>query len=186
MEDLIIVDLYWQRSEEAITESNEKYGTYCHTIANNILENHQDSEECVNGTWLQSWNAMPPQRPNKLSAFFAKITRNLAINRFHERKAEKRGGGRAQVAMDELSECIASSSDTEGEFSRKELEKDINRFLHSLPKRDCDIFMNRYFFVETTRNIASQFNMKESNILLILSCTRKKLRDFLKEEGYTI
>ena len=186
MEDSKIIDLYWQRSEKAITESNEKYGAYCHRIANNILENHQDSEECVNGTWLNSWKAMPPQRPNKLSAFFAKITRNLAINRFNERTAEKRGGGKAQVAMDELQECIASSSDTEDEFSRKELEKDINRFLKSLTKRDCDIFMNRYFFLETTGSIAEHFTMKESNVLLILSRTRKKLKDFLKKEGYII
>ena len=186
LEDIQIIDLYWQRSESAIAASNEKYGAYCHAVANNILENHEDSEECVSDTWLHSWNAMPPQRPNRLAAFFAKITRNLAINRFNARSTEKRGGGRAQQAMDELGECLASSSDTEAEFSRAELERDVNRFLNTLPQRDCDIFMNRYFFVESTSVIAERYDIKESNVLLILSRTRKKLRGFLQKEGYVI
>jgi len=186
MDDRNIIELYWQRSEEAIRESDRKYGAYCHVIAHNILESREDSEECVNDTWLRAWNAMPPQRPDRLAAFFGKITRRLAIDRFRERRAQRRGGGQAELAIDELNECVASHSDTEAEFSRLELEKALSCFLRSLPRRDCDIFLRRYFFVSDTGAIAAEYGMKESNVLLILSRTRGKLKTFLRKEGYEI
>jgi len=111
MEDIRIVELYWQKNEDAIKESNGKYGAYCFAIANNILHNKEDSEECVNDTWLNAWNAIPPQKPTKLQLFLAKITRNLSFNRFNARFAEKRGGGEITLVLDELAECIASESD---------------------------------------------------------------------------
>lgn len=184
LEDSEIVALFWARSEDAIAAANGKYGAYCYTVAHNILTSHEDSEECVSDTWLRAWNAIPPQRPGRLAAFFAKITRNLAINRSREQSAEKRGGGALQLALDELSECVASSHDVEREYSRMELERDINRFLRALPARECDVFMSRYFFVEPTETIARRYGMRQSNVYLILSRTRGKLRKFLLEEGY--
>lgn len=184
MEDSEIVALFCARREEAIAAANGKYGAYCYTVAHNILTSHEDSEECVSDTWLHAWNAIPPQRPGKLAAFFAKITRNLAINTARRKSAEKRGGGALQLALDELSECVASGRDVETEYSRMELERDIDRFLHSLPARECDVFLSRYFFLEPTETIARRYGMRQSNIYLILSRTRKKLRDYLLKEGY--
>ncbi len=186
MEDSKIVELYWQRNETAIGATEEKYGPYCHTVAFNILESMEDSEECVNDTWLRAWNAMPPQRPALLSAFLAKITRNLAINRLHERRAAKRGGGQAQLAIAELDECVAGSDSVEAEFDRRELERDISRFLRGLPRREREIFLRRYFFVESSGDIAARFRIRESGVLVILSRTRKKLRAFLQKEGYIL
>lgn len=184
MEDAEIVALFWARSEEAIKAADGKYGAYCYTVAHNILTSHEDSEECVSDTWLHAWNAMPPQRPGRLAAFLAKITRNLAINTARRKSAEKRGSGALQLALEELSECVASNRDVETEYSRRELEREIDRFLHSLPARECDIFLSRYFFVEPTETIARRYGMRQSNVHLILSRTRKKLRDFLVKEGY--
>ena len=112
MEDSRIVELYWQKNADAIKETDSKYGAYCFAIADNILHNEEDSEECVNDTWLNAWNAMPPQRPTKLRLFLAKITRNLSFNRFQAQGAKKRGGGEINLVLDELAECIAHESNT--------------------------------------------------------------------------
>lgn len=186
MEDAKIIELYWQRSEEAIGESDRKYGAYCRTVAGNILADVRDREECVNDTWLRAWNAMPPQRPRRLSAFFGKIARRLAIDRFRERTAEKRGGGAVPQAIEELEECVASPSGTEAEFSRRELERDLSDFLRGLPRRDREVFLGRYFSLCSTAELARKFGLRENNVLLILSRTRKKLRVFLEKEGYVL
>jgi len=184
MEDSEIVELYWRRSEQAIRESSSKYGSYCLSIANNILSNLQDSEECVNSTWLNAWNAIPPQRPNRLSAFFAKITRNLSINKLKARTAEKRSGNEATLAIDELNECLSASDNVETEYQRNELGEKISIFLHTLPERECNMFIRRYFYVQPIGEIAAHYHLKESNVLVILSRTRKKLRLYLQKEGY--
>ena len=121
MEDSQIVELYWQKSADAISETANKYGAYCFTIAENILHNTEDSEECVNDTWLHAWNAMPPQRPSVLRMFLAKITRNLSFDRFHAQTAEKRGGGEIPLVLDELAECLASKTDVEAAYEDREL-----------------------------------------------------------------
>lgn len=184
MEDNEIIELYWRRSEQAIRESNTKYGSYCLSIANHILSNPQDSEECVNSTWLNAWNAIPPQRPSRLSAFFAKITRNLSINKLKARTAEKRSGNEVTVAIDELNECLPASDNVEAEYQRKELGEQISRFLRTLPERECNMFIRRYFYVQPVGEIAKHYRLKESNVLVILSRTRKKLRFYLLREGY--
>ena len=120
MKDNQIIELYWSRDENAIRETNQKYGNYCFTVADNILHNREDSDECINDTWLQAWKAMPPQKPARLRIFLAKITRNLSFNRFNARTAQKRGGGEINFVLDELAECIASESDVEDE-QRKNL-----------------------------------------------------------------
>ena len=144
MNDLEIIELYFERDETAIKETDAKYGKLCHSIAYNILNNNEDSEECVNDTWLGAWNAMPPQRPNMLRMFLAKITRNLSFNRYESQKAEKRGGGEIHIVLDELAECIANESDTENEYIAKELEESIAMLGGDETERSRRIELLRY------------------------------------------
>ena len=184
MEDSKIVELYWHKNENAIKETNSKYGAYCFAIADNILHNKEDSEECVNDTWLNAWNAMPPQKPTKLQMFLAKITRNLSFNRFNARSAEKRGGGEIVLVLDELAECLASESDVISEYEAKELGQCIRRFVCSLPERDGNVFVRRYFFTEPVAEIAKRYDLTENNVMVILSRTRTKLKKNLIKEGF--
>ncbi|MDE7221104.1 MAG: sigma-70 family RNA polymerase sigma factor [Oscillospiraceae bacterium] len=184
MEDSQIVELYWQKNADAISETSNKYGSYCFTIANNILRSAEDSEECVNDTWLHAWNAMPPQRPNILRMFLAKITRSLSINRFHARNAEKRGGGEINLVLDELADCLAGETDVEAEYEVRELEQCIRRFVRGLPERDGNVFVRRYFFTEPVAVIAGRYGLTENHVAVILSRTRKRLRVKLVKEGY--
>ena len=184
MEDYQIVGLYWKRDENAIKETSGKYGAYCFAIADNILQNAEDSEECVNDTWLNAWNAMPPQRPARLRMFLAKITRNLSFNRFNARSAQKRGGGEIVLVLDELAECIASETDVASEYEAKELGQSIRKFVQSLPERDGNIFVRRYFFTEPIAQIAEKYGLQENNVAVILSRIRKKLKTHLIKEGF--
>ena len=184
MEDSRIIELYWQKNADAISETSSKYGAYCYTIADNILHSIEDSEECVNDTWLHAWNAMPPQRPNVLRMFLAKITRSLSVNRFNARSAEKRGGGEINLVLDELADCLAGETNVEAEYEVKELEQCIRRFVRGLPERDGNVFVRRYFFTEPVAAIAKRYGLTESNVTVILSRTRKKLRLKLAKEGY--
>ena len=184
MEDQQIVELYWQKNADAISETSSKYGAYCFTIADRILHSTEDSEECVNDTWLHAWNAMPPQRPNVLRMFLARITRNLSVNRFNARSAEKRGGGEINLVLDELADCLAGETNVEAEYEVKELEQCIRRFVRGLPERDGNVFVRRYFFTEPVAAIAKRYGLTESNVTVILSRTRKKLRLKLAKEGY--
>ena len=184
MEDNQILDLYFQRNADAIKETNSKYGSYCYTIANNILHNKEDSEECVNDTWFHAWNAIPPQRPTKFRLFLAKITRNLSFNRFQAQSAKKRGGGEIHLVLDELAECIAHETDIENEYMAKELGESIRLFVRTLPERDGNIFVRRYFFTEPISIIANRYQMSENNVMVILSRTRKKLKAHLEKEGF--
>lgn len=184
MEDQQIIDLYWQRDPNAIGESQQKYGAYCYTISHNILHSREDAEECVNDTWLRAWNSMPPHRPARLALFFAKIVRNLSFNRAESLNAQKRGGGELPLVLDELAECIAAPSDVESEYEARELERSLNRFLRTLPPRECSLFLRRYFFTESTAQIAARYGLRENHVAVLLSRTRKKLRAFLSEEGF--
>ena len=184
MEDSQIVELYWRKDADAISETSSKYGPYCFAIADNILHNTEDSEECVNDTWLHAWNAMPPQRPNVLRMFLAKITRNLSINRFKARSTEKRGGGEFLLVLDELADCLAGETDVEREYEGRELEQRIRRFVRGLPERDGNVFVRRYFFTEPVAAIAERYGLTKNNVMVILSRTRKKLRLKLVKEGY--
>ena len=184
MEDHKIVELYWQRNENAIEESSIKYGAYCFAIADNILHNKGDSDECVNDTWLKTWNAIPPQRPAKLQMFLAKITRNLSFNRFHARSAEKRGGGEMILVLDELAECLPGESDIASEYEAKELGQCLRRFVRSLPERDGNVFVRRYFYTESIAEIAKKYGLTENNVMVILSRTRRKLKKNLIKEGF--
>lgn len=184
MEDSQIIELYWQKNTDAISESANKYGAYCFTIADNILHNTEDSEECVNDTWLHAWNAMPPRRPNVLRMFLARITRNLSLDRFYARNAEKRGGGEIFLVLDELAECLASRASVETAYEGKELVQCIRHFVRELPERDGNVFVRRYFFTEPITAIADRYGLTENNVMVILSRTRKKLKLELMKEGY--
>lgn len=184
MEDSQIIELYFKRKEEAIKETDSKYGSYCFAIADNILHNAEDAEECVSDTWLKAWNAIPPGRPTVLRMFLAKITRNLSFNRFHARNAEKRGGGEVHLVLEELAECIANESDTESEYIAKELEQSIRSFVRELPEREGNVFVRRYFFTEPVAVIAKRYSMTDNHVMVVLSRTRKKLKEHLSKEGY--
>ena len=184
MEDSRIVELYWQKNADAIKETNSKYGAYCFAIADNILHNNEDSEECVNDTWMNAWNAIPPQKPTNLQMFLAKITRNLSFNRYNTRSAEKRGGGEIVLVLDELAECLAGESDVESEYEARELGDCIQKFVRALPERGGNVFMRRYFFTESITEIAERYGLTENNVMVILSRTRKKLKTHLIKEGF--
>ncbi len=143
MKDTQILDLYWARKEQAITETQQAYEGYCYSIAWHILYDREDSDECVNDTWLRAWNAIPPKRPGKLSLFLGTITRNLALDRWKKRHTVKRGGGEMTVALDELAECVPAAVSTEDVVEAAELERLLNVFLRTLSRRDCDIFLRR-------------------------------------------
>lgn len=186
MEDSNIIELYWERNDDAISESAKRYGRYCKKIANNILHSREDADECVNDTWLGAWNAIPPHRPNNLSTFLGKITRNLSYNKYKSMYADKRGGGELPVVLDELYECIPSPSSVENEVEAAELEKTINQFLHSLAQLTCNIFLRRYWFAESIPEIAGRYAMTQSNVRMVLSRTRSKLKCYLEKEGIGI
>lgn len=186
MEDEAILDLYFARDEHAVVETDRKYGGYCFTLAHSILNNEQDAEETVSDTYLKTWNAIPPQRPNVFQMFLAKITRNLSFSRWRKYAAQKRGGGEMELVLEELEGCIAAPGRVEDALNAKELARTIRSFLDTLPVREQDIFLRRYFFVEQTGSIARRYGMKTATVQRTLSRTREKLRKYLRQEGYSV
>ena len=186
MEDEQILDLYFARNEQALVETDRKYGRYCFTLANNILNNTQDAEETVSDTYWQTWNAIPPKRPGVLRMFLAKITRNLAFSRWRRYTADKRGGGELELVLEELEGCIAATGNVEDRLNARELARAIRTFLDTLPERDQDIFLRRYFFVEESDTIAGRYDMRPATVLKTLSRTRMKLKKYLTQEGYSL
>ena len=184
MEDQAIIDLYWRRDQEAITETSAKYGKLCYQIARNILACHEDAEESVSDTWLTAWHQMPPQRPNILSAFLSKITRSLSIDRWRADHAQKRGGGQIPLALDELADCADGRESVEQLCESKELLQAYRRFLDSLPEADRYIFLRRYFFLDPISEIACRTGFSQSKVTSMLYRTRLKLKHQLEQEGY--
>ena len=184
MEDGSIIELYWKRDESAIAETSQKYGAYCFSVADNILHSAEDSEECVNETWFRAWNAMPPHRPDRLKLFLAKITRNLSFDRFASKTAKKRGGGELTAVLEELGGCVGAADGAEAEVEAKELGRFISGFVSSLPERDGNVAIRRYFFAEPVADIAKRYRITENNVSVILSRIRKKLKSELEKEGY--
>ena len=186
MNDEEIIALYWSRSEKAISETQLKYGSYCHRIAFRILQNSEDSEECVNDTYLKAWETIPPTRPEVLSVFLGTITRNLSLNKYKYYSAEKRGGGQVTYALDELQECISGKSDVE-QFIEDELLVDIlNHFLSKQNQKTRKIFMRRYWFLCSIKEIAEEFHMSESSVKMNLQRARRNLKKILEKEGIVI
>ena len=183
MEDTAIVDLYWQRSDRAIAETDRKYGRYCHSIAYHICGTDEDAEECVNDTWFRAWNLMPDKRPAVLSVFLGGITRNFALDLIKAKNRKKRGGGEAFLALDELTECIPDKTDPEQEFEDKELEAAIGRFVAGLPEIEKRVFVLRYWYLTPVAQIAGKMDFSLSKTKSILFRTRRKLKTYLTEEG---
>ena len=183
MEDEAIIRMYWARDEEAIARTRDKYGRFCHEIAFHILRQRQDTEECLNDTWLRAWNAMPEDWPRALMAYLGKITRNLAITRYRGAHAEKRGGGTLEIALDELGECVAAGGSVERTVERREAAQRISAFLRTLSEEQCDLFVRRYWYMDSIEELAARFGMSESRVKSSLFRTRKKLRTCLEREG---
>ncbi len=183
MEEQQIIDLYFARSEQAIAETDRKYGKYCRQVAYNILYSHPDSEECVNDTYLKTWNAIPPKRPNLLKVFLGKITRNLALDRWDWNHATKRGGGELAVSLEELGECVPSPTGTEEIIENKELIRVLNTFLGKLPAESRKVFLRRYWNLSPIKEIAAYYGLSESKVKMLLMRTRNALKDYLEQEG---
>jgi len=186
MDDAKIVQLYLNRDEHAIPITANKYGNYCTTIAKNILGNHEDAEECVNDTYLNTWNSIPPHRPKILSTFLGKIVRNLAFNRYKYNTANKRGGGEIALVLDELADYVSGKDNVEQAYEHKELVAVINDFLGTLPAEKRKIFVRRYWYTDSITNIAAHYGMSNSAVSMMLNRLRTKLHTYLEERGYEI
>ena len=180
MNDERIIELFFERSEQALKELDEKYGRVCHKVSYNILNNQQDVEECVNDAYLGTWNAIPPAKPNPLLAFVLKIVRNISLKRYEQNTAAKRNS-HYDVAMEELENCLASTITIEQEIAECELTKIIESFLNSLSKENRVIFLRRYWFSDTYADIARQVGLTEKNVSVRLTRIRKELREYLLE-----
>ncbi len=186
MIDEEIIDLYWKRDEQAINESQSRYGKYCFQIAWNILHDREDSDECVNDTWMRAWNAIPPGRPDRLGIFLGTITRNLSFDRWKHKNAMKRGRGIMEVAIDELIECIPDRCSTEAAVETAELERMINAFLNTLSEKERNVFLRRYWYVEEYSDIAKRYHLNLNTVKTTLFRVRGKLRNYLEEEGIVL
>ena len=186
MDDSKIVQLYWDRNELAIPVTAEKYGAYCTAIARSILHSAEDAEECVNDTYLHAWNAMPPVKPDILSAFLGKITRNLSLDKRSQTTADKRGGGELTAVLEELSEVASRGDDTQQALDQKELTFAINAFLGTLSPEKRSIFICRYWYNDSVGAIARRFAMREGAVSMTLSRLRTKLKIYLTERGYDL
>ena len=184
MEDDEIIALYFERDQNAIAETKKKYGGYCFSLADRILGNNEDSEECMNDILYSAWNSIPPQKPKYFRMFLAKLTRNRALNRIKADSAQKRGSGEISLIYEELSEFISDGRNVESEIIANELGQAINSFVIDLPEREGDIFIRRYFFMEAVKDIAEGYGMTPANVSMNLGRTRKKLKDHLENNGY--
>ena len=178
MDDNTIIELFWQRSEDALTAVSNRFNGYCRKIAVNILHSDEDAEECVNETWLKAWNAIPPARPSRLTAFLGRITRNLALDRYEAAHSQKRGGGEVALALDELRDIATPETTDDGEITRV-----INAFLRSEPPEYSDIFVKRYWYLCSIKVIAAEYGYSESKVTSLLLRMRQKLKKNLESEG---
>lgn len=183
MDDNAIMELYWARSEKAISETAARYGSYCYSIAYNILSNREDSEESVNDTYLAAWNTMPPRRPSLLGAFLGKLTRYISLDRWKQRSRLKRGGGEVPLCLDELEDCVSGRESTEDVVIRKETIASVNRFLDSLSETERRVFLCRYWYLDSVDAIAGRFGFSQSKTTSMLHRIRGKLNKQLEKEG---
>lgn len=183
MDDREIVDLYWDRAESAIAETQAKYGNYCRTVAYNILRSEEDAEECVNDVYVRAWESIPPNRPTRLCAFLGRITRNLALDRYRSDGTQKRGAGQVELVLDELTECVADPTSPDSTADGVILKDALERFLRSLPVQTMKVFMRRYFYMSSVAEIAKEYGLSESRVKVTLFRARKKLKEFLEKEG---
>jgi len=185
LDDKKIIELFYERSEQAITELSKKYGLLCEKIADNILNNHLDAEECVNDAYLAVWNTIPPQNPDSLVSYVCRIVRNQAIKKYHENTALKRNSI-YDTSLDELEEVLPSSASVEGELEAKEVSAMIDRFLETLDKQSRTMFIRRYWYSDSIEEIALSFKTSKHYISVRLSRIRKALKKHLVKEGVSV
>ncbi|MCL2571972.1 MAG: RNA polymerase sigma factor [Defluviitaleaceae bacterium] len=186
MEDHEILDLYFNRKEEAITETRNKYGLRLYKVCINILRAHEDAEEIVSDTLLKAWGVIPPNRPEKFGAYLAKIARNLSINKWQARGAARRGGGEINLLLSELEDCIPAQGGPEVEYESARVQEAINAGLATLDKSARAAFVLRYFHGESIKDVCERFDMSESKVKSILFRARKKLGAYLEKEGVAL
>ena len=186
MEDGAIVQLYWERDETAISQTERKYGSYLMKIAYNILANWEDSQESVNDTYLAAWDSIPPHRPNTLSTYLGKLTRRISIDLFRKKSSQKRGGGEYALSLQELGECVSGGSDPGQTVEAKLLSQTIAAFLESQPAQVRHVFIGRYYYLDPVRKIARYCRMTESKVKIILYRARQDLREYLQKEGFAV
>jgi len=172
------------RNEQALTETVQRYGALCRSVARNILENDEDAEECLNDALLTVWNAIPPAQPENYCAYLLKLVRNTALDKYRSKQRAKRGNGQVSQALDELSEIFASSENVESELEQRALMEKVTAFLTKLPKNQRDLFICRYWQSESVAQLAEHFDMTETNVKVMLSRLRKRLQEYLREEGW--
>lgn len=186
MEDKEIVDLFWNRMEIAVQEVAKKYSGYCQYIANSILDNVEDSKECINDTWLKAWNSIPPNRPENLAAYLGKLTRTTAIDYRRKNNRKRRGGKEIELVIEELADTLPDQSSVDRAIEEKELSQQINKFLGTLSQFDRNVFVCRYWYLEPIQTIARNAESSESKIKSNLYRTRNKLKAYLETEGYYV
>ena len=186
MEDARIIELYWQRDESAIRETDARYGRFLQTIAYNILADQEDSWECVNDTYLRTWETIPPQRPSAFSAFLAKITRRLSIDRLRRRKAQRRGEGTYALSLEELGDCVSGTDDPVSEAEWQALTEAIESYVKRLHPTARQAFICRYFYIEPLETIALRQGCSVSKVKSLLHRTRQGLRTHLNKEGFAL
>lgn len=186
VEDEEIIRLYWNRSEDAVTATSEKYGAYCTAIALRIVGLLQDAEECVSDTWMRAWNAIPPERPSRLRLWLGRITRNLSVDRLKGLRAQKRGGGQGELLLSELEQCIPAASHVESEADDAELARLLNDFLRAQRPEHRAAFILRYYYAEPVADVAKKLSMNENTAATVLFRMRKALRSYLEREGVSV
>ena len=186
MKDNEIIELNWNRDEAAITATADTYGNYCYSIAYNILYNNEDAEECVNDTWMNAWKSIPPNRPNRLSTYLGKITRNLSLNRYKLMTTQKRGKGQVELALAELEECVPSQTDMDQIADEMVLVSSIEAFLRAQPRTERNIFVGRYWHLYPIRDLAEAYRMSGSKVVSLLYRMRNKLKLHLEKEGISL
>lgn len=185
MEDSQIIGLFFKRDETAISETEKKYGTFCYNIALNILSINADAEECVNDTYLQAWNTIPPQSPDRFGAWLGKVVRNIAINLWNKNHRQKRYAGMEKL-LNELEDCIPSPDTVEHEIEEKELTQVLNAWLASLPNDDRILFVRRYWNGEALNSLALKYNVSPGNMAKRMYRLRQNLKIKLEKEGYSL
>lgn len=184
MNDEKIIALYLAREESALLETKLKYGNYCRAVAFRILQNREDAEECENDTYLDAWNAIPPHRPPMLSVFLGTITRRIAIDKLRKKYASRRGGGEAMLSLQELEECVPMGKSMDDSLDEKLLAKAISAFLQTLDETNCNIFLRRYWHLDSVAKIAQRYSFSQSKVKAMLKRTRKELLVHLEKEGF--
>lgn len=185
MEDIQIIELYWQRDEQAIQETAQKYGEFCYGIAKNVLSVREDAEECVNDTYHQVWNVIPPQRPAMFKPWLGKIVRNISINLWNKNHAQKRYRG-IEAILSELEDCIPSPQTVESELEEKELSEYIDKWLRSLDEEDRVLFIRRYWYGTANRDLAKERSISPGKLAQRMYWLRRSLKEALEREGIVI